>query len=247
MGLSILFFGIPALLMALAFYWLMPLFISQGLNDYYAYMLSMGLPLFSMLASSLAAYRLEGNPWTWKAFNARMRLHKIKWVHLAWLVGLFLGAMLLNTYLAQFENWLIGKIGIPLPQNLPPLVDPRGTQMTIESIEATTGGLEGNWLALSVFVVTLAVNVIGEELWWRGIILPRQELVFGKWTWLVHGLMWNFFHLYKWWDLIGILPMALGLSYLVWKTRNNSAGILWHFISNGAGVFPLLLRVLKLG
>jgi len=27
------------------------------------------------------------------------------------------------------------------------------------------------------------------ELWWRGYILPRQELAFGRWTWIIHGLL----------------------------------------------------------
>ncbi|MHA1803631.1 MAG: hypothetical protein ACTSU4_03730 [Promethearchaeota archaeon] len=32
------------------------------------------------------------------------------------------------------------------------------------------------WMTL----VTLSLNIFGEELWWRSYILPRQEVAFGR-------------------------------------------------------------------
>ncbi|MFP4323970.1 MAG: type II CAAX prenyl endopeptidase Rce1 family protein [Anaerolineales bacterium] len=43
---------------------------------------------------------------------------------------------------------------------------------------------------LGVYAVSLFGNIIGEELWWRGYILPIQERAFGKWAWLINGLLW---------------------------------------------------------
>jgi membrane protease YdiL (CAAX protease family) len=37
-------------------------------------------------------------------------------------------------------------------------------------------------------------NIVGEELWWRGFILPRQEPVFGRRTWVLQGVLHGFFH-----------------------------------------------------
>lgn len=90
------------------------------------------------------------------------------------------------------------------------------------------------------------INVVGEELWWRGYILPRQALAFGALTWLVHGLLWTLFHAYKWWDLVGLLPLSLGLSWVVLHRENNTPGLIIHFITNGTGVISILLGVLGL-
>ena len=65
--------------------------------------------------------------------------------------------------------------------------------------DGTFGGMNmsGRWDIFAMMAVCLIVlNIGGEELWWRGIILPRQELAFGKWAWLVNGLLWDLFHFF---------------------------------------------------
>lgn len=112
------------------------------------------------------------------------------------------------------------------------------------AMDQAFGGLSGNWLALIAYVVFLCFNVIGEEFWWRGYILPRQELAFGKWAWIIHSLLWAFFHAFKWWDILGILPLTLMIPFLVWRFRNNTIGIVLHFLINGLGLIPILLGIL---
>lgn len=91
----------------------------------------------------------------------------------------------------------------------------------------------------------LFVSIVGEELWWRGYVLPHQELSFGRHTWLIHGLLWTGFHASKWWDLISLLPLCLGLSYLVSRLENNTPGPAMHtlqkadFFSRGGAPIPV--------
>lgn len=80
--------------------------------------------------------------------------------------------------------------------------------------------------------------------WWRGYVLPRQELAFGQHTWIVHGLLWIGFHAFKWWDLISLLPLCLGLSYLVSRLKNNTPGLVMHALQKADFFFvvvPLFL------
>ena len=106
------------------------------------------------------------------------------------------------------------------------------------------GGLSGNIIALLAFLVFLFFNIIGEEFWWRGYILPRQELAFGKHTWYIHGLMWAFFHAFKWWDVLSLIPVTLILTFLVWHFKNNTVGIVLHFLINGIGLIPIIIGIL---
>jgi len=49
--------------------------------------------------------------------------------------------------------------------------------------------LHGAWWILVYYaVVILVCNIGGEELWWRGYVLPRQELAFGRARGLSTGL-----------------------------------------------------------
>jgi membrane protease YdiL (CAAX protease family) len=82
-------------------------------------------------------------------------------------------------------------------------------------------------------LLVLFFNVAGEELWWRGVILPCQELAFGHWTWLVHGFLWTAIHIFKWWDLVGLLPVCLIIAYISQRTRNNGPALIAHGLFNG--------------
>jgi membrane protease YdiL (CAAX protease family) len=92
----------------------------------------------------------------------------------------------------------------------------------------------------------LFFNITGEELWWRGYILLRQELSQGCWAWLIHGVLWTLFHAFKWWDLLNLLPVCLLISYAAQRTKNNWIPCIAHYLFNGLGFLVVLLAVLGL-
>lgn len=245
-GGAILYFGIPALLMVFGFYVLMPFFIRRGMTEYYAYSLGLGIPLFLLLIAALVGYRLEGHPLDWASLTERFRYAPMKPSDWLWTGGIFAAAVLVNTQFARITRAAIDRGLIPLPDNLPAFVDPR-TVFSTETLDAAVGGLAGNWPVLVISVLLLIVNVLGEELWWRGLIFPRQQVTFGQWAWVIHGVMWALFHAYKYWDLFSLLPMTLGLSFLIYHTRNNTTGLVMHFVGNGSGLLPILLGILSMG
>ncbi len=89
------------------------------------------------------------------------------------------------------------------------------------------------WLLL-VWVPYWILNILGEEFLWRGVLLPRQEIVFGKYTWIIHGLGWGLFHVaFGWHLLITLIPLIFIQSYIVQKTKNSWIGIIMHGGLNG--------------
>jgi membrane protease YdiL (CAAX protease family) len=97
-----------------------------------------------------------------------------------------------------------------------------------------------------VYLAILVLNIVGEEFWWRGYVLPRQELVHGRWTWLVHGVLWTLFHAPFWWNLVLLLPSTLSLSFVTSRLRNTTPGLIAHFVMNGLGYVMILLGILSL-
>ena len=125
---------------------------------------------------------------------------------------------------------------------VPNIINP----MVENSIEELAGGaVKGNWTLVWVSFVTLFFNIFGEELWWRGYLLPRQELVHGSSTWIIHGVLWTMFHAFKYWELAAILPASLALSFVAYKRKNTWPGIFTHLTVNGLG--PISILFLAIG
>jgi uncharacterized protein len=100
--------------------------------------------------------------------------------------------------------------------------------------------LVGSWDTLLLFVLSALFNtVIGEELLFRGVLLPRMAGVFGKWDWVMNGLLFALYHLHQPWSLLsttleGIFLFALPSRYF----RSAWFGIIAH---SGQSVFITIL------
>jgi len=65
-------------------------------------------------------------------------------------------------------------------------------------------------------------------------MLPRQEVAFGKHTWLIHGFGWALFHIaFGWQLLLTLIPLIFIQSYIVQKTKNSWVGVIMHGGLNG--------------
>ena len=95
--------------------------------------------------------------------------------------------------------------------------------------------------AITSHIIVLFFNIVGEELWWRGYILPRQELTHGKITWLIHGTLWACFHMFKWWAVPFMLITCQIIPFVAQKTKNTWPGMINHIIINGAGAIMAAL------
>lgn len=92
----------------------------------------------------------------------------------------------------------------------------------------------GRYWLLLVWLPYWFLNIFGEEFLWRGVMFPRQEIAFGKYTWLVHGLGWGLFHIaFGWQMLITLLPIIFILPFIIQKTKNSWVGIILHGALNG--------------
>jgi membrane protease YdiL (CAAX protease family) len=91
------------------------------------------------------------------------------------------------------------------------------------------------WIAVYYGFVLLFGNIAGEELWWRGYLLPRQEAADGRLAWLYHGLLWAAFHLFLQttaWDLLHMVPTCCALAFVASYRRNTWPGIIAHTVGN---------------
>lgn len=58
--------------------------------------------------------------------------------------------------------------------------------------------LVGAWWLLPIAIVLCLFNyLLGEELLFRGILLPRMRGVFGWWDWAANAVLFALYHLHK--------------------------------------------------
>jgi membrane protease YdiL (CAAX protease family) len=85
-----------------------------------------------------------------------------------------------------------------------------------------------------VLVLQIFNTVLGEELLFRGYLLPRMSGAFGRGDWVVNGLLFAAYHLHVPWVIPGTLLDTFILSYPTRRYRSAWIGIIVH---SGQSVF----------
>ena len=89
--------------------------------------------------------------------------------------------------------------------------------------------LAGNWVWLAIITAQALFNtVFGEELLFRGYLLPRMEGAFGRKDWLVNGIIFGAYHLHRPWVIpFGVFD-ALAYAYPAKRYRSALLGMAVH-------------------
>jgi hypothetical protein len=233
---ALLFFGLPLLLMTGIFWGLIPLLDLMAVRLFNAWVISLGIPMLILTLLSVRYYRKEGNPWTLHHFLERFRLRPLNGAD--WLWTFLLAALLLAFRNAlAFTHTLISE-KVPEPKFFVRMMEDDPNYF----MEMP---LQGNWLLLFATLLLIGLAVVVQECWLRGYILPRQELVHKRWTWIMHGLLWTTWYLVLPWQLLRQLPAALAISYVAQSRQNTWPGIIAHLVMYVPVLARLFLRVIE--
>lgn len=131
----------------------------------------------------------------------------------------------------------------------PFLAEPSGYSFAaiLESQEILEG-LVGAWWFLALFVVQAIFNtILGEELLFRGVLLPKMEGVFGSWSWVANGVLFGFYHVHQPWGIVGSVVSGVFFYALpTWRFRSTWMGIIVHSAQSVFFAFLVLGIVLGL-
>lgn len=95
--------------------------------------------------------------------------------------------------------------------------------------EAGRSFFSGNWAWYGVVAVMVLFNtVLGEELLFRGLLLPRMNHAFGRADWLVNGVLFALYHVHTPWVIPAALLDAFWFAWPSWYYRSAWMGIVVH-------------------
>jgi membrane protease YdiL (CAAX protease family) len=126
---------------------------------------------------------------------------------------------------------------------------PHAQKLDLFTFIGTTDGrefLSGAWGWFAVLIVMCIFNtVIGEELLFRGYLLPRMAGVFGRYDWVANGVIFAAYHLHRWWAIPGLLVGTLAYAWPAKRYRSTLVSIAVHSAQSVVMivlVLPLVLR-----
>jgi membrane protease YdiL (CAAX protease family) len=239
---TVAFWAIPAALLYIAHYVLVPAFVEQTGRPYLTgYLIAYVATMLFFLIAALAAYRLEGNPVQRAAFRLRYRLGPM--ARQDWLASLGLLVFIIISYfgLGFSAGWLAQWPAFAPHPVFPPEFGPGGAAARAPGTLMGTAITGQPWVAV-VFLFGWIFNILGEELWFRGYILPRQERAFAGRAWLANGLMFTLNHVWQPWNLLLILPGALLGAFVVQRRRNTWILIIAHGLANASLLIVVILN-----
>ena len=112
----------------------------------------------------------------------------------------------------------------------------------------SAGGQEffsGNWGWFAVVVVLLVFNsVLGEDLLFRGLLLPRMRGVFGRGDFVANGVLFGFYHLHTPWSIPAALADVILTAYPTRRWQSVWMSIIVHSAQSVVVTIILLTLVL---
>ena len=99
--------------------------------------------------------------------------------------------------------------------------------------------VSGSWLWLGVLLAFFVFNtVLGEELLFRGYLLPRMRGAFGSWDWIANGVLFAVYHLHVPW----VIPIALIDTFLLsLPSRRYQSALVGIITHSGQSLFLFTL------
>jgi membrane protease YdiL (CAAX protease family) len=185
------------------------------------------------LAVGLVLLKREGYALTIAALRDRIRW---KWPKgwQAWLIALvvLVVGMALSMMMGGANRALAS-----VPGFVPPEWWPAASNPTVQVSSAADAfpdmALQGNFLfVLLYFVIVLVFNIFGEELYYRGFLMPKMRAVFGRWDWVANGILFTLKHVYQRWLFPGILVGGLGFAFAFGPLGSLPLAMIFHWIGN---------------
>ena len=232
---SVLLFGVPTVVFYFITRVLIPYFNSTyNIHPILTWFMFGGLFLFlPLFVLAILLFKRDGYDCTLTTMAARFRLVRLNKKDWHWLFGGLISIMIVTGIIMVTWMMLSKWFGINP-------VDTSAPFLHFEPLK----GMER--LLLLIWLPFFFLNIVGEEILWRGYILPRQELAFGKFAWLINAILWTIFHICFGRDLmIILLPTLFIIPYIAQRRKNTLIGVIIHAVVNGPSFIFISLGLIK--
>jgi len=238
---TILLFFFTSLSIVIGVYYIIPKLLLHGLSFYVSYVIVFYIPFVFMFFLSLFLLYLENKEITMKIILNRFRLQKpTKKELIATAILFVIGTAAF--FGLSFTSNILAKISIFSPPDFfPAEINPLKIR---DPNLFMLHPMKGNWWMPLIYFIGWFFNIFGEEFLWRGYLLPRMELKWGKKAWIIQGILWGLWHIFWKWNILIMLILAPIITFFVQKYKNTWIGIIFHGAINFIPIIALIIGVI---
>jgi membrane protease YdiL (CAAX protease family) len=102
-----------------------------------------------------------------------------------------------------------------------------------------SGEIVGKWGFFILYIICAIFNTfLGEEFLFRGLLLPRMNKVFGKFDWVINGVLFGAYHIHQPWGILSTIILATFIfSFFTKLFKCTWFGIILH---SGQSIFFII-------
>jgi hypothetical protein len=118
---------------------------------------------------------------------------------------------------------------------------------SLEALMDTPELWVGAWYLLVLWGFQFVGNyLLGEEFFWRSVMLPKMDAAFGKWDWLANAILFGTAHWGKPWHIPSGIVTGIIYAYPSRRFRSAWFGLILHSVDGLFFLFIMLGLVLGL-
>lgn len=240
-GMFLAFF-LPSTFAFTGFRFVLPVIVKNGIPAILAWPSIACAMLLVLLILAIVMLKKDASD---LSISVTSRMCLLKLTFKQWMITLgILVTGLIVTLVMGKASILFTKIpGLAVPDYMPfflnPHIDPMNTDPSILTPDFT---LKGAFYLIPLIALTLILNILTEELYFRAYLLPKM-VKYGKSAWILNGTLFALYHTYQLWLIPQILPLSLFMAFAVYRCRSIWPAFVIHMLANMMTVVGMVFLI----
>lgn len=242
---TLIAFFLPSILAFLGFRYFLPFTVDLGYPKVLMWNIIASFMLLSLVIVGLFLIKKEATEAN-ISIKERLLIKKLglkQWLNC---IGIMLTGLVLSIFCKPAVEFFEELPGLSIPDYMPfwldQSIDPMNTDMGVLSPNYS---LKGNYLILFIMSITLGLNILAEEIYFRAWLLPKMQN-FGKWSWALNGLLFALYHTFQLWLFPMIFVVSLSTTLTVYLSKSILPALMTHLIANFlGGVLGIIVLVFQ--
>lgn len=240
----ILAFIIPSAIAFTGFRVILPVLVEGGVPSITAWPAVASIMLLGFVLVAIIFLKKEAKELN-ISFKERACLRSLSFKQWSVYIGIIFLGMVVTIILSKTSILFTHIPGLSVPDYFPFFLNPAIDPMNTESSLLTPGFvLKGAIWMIPFIALTLFLNILTEELYFRAWLLPKLSK-YGNMSWVINGGLFALYHSFQLWLLPQILPISLFIAYVVYKSRSIWPAFAFHMLVNTLTVLGMVFLIVS--
>jgi hypothetical protein len=222
---------IPSAVAFIGFHVILPALVTNGMPILIAWPSVASMMLLGLVIVAILLLRQEAKV-LGISIRARMCLKPLSLKEWGIYLAIVIVGLLVTSAVQGLVPPFMNATGLTVPNYYPfflnPAVNPASADMSVLSPGLP---LRGSYGLLPLLGITLLLNILTEELYFRAWMLPKLSR-YGTWGWVMNGILFALYHTFQIWLLPPLLVASLFFAFIFYRSKSIWPPFAAHLIGN---------------